>query len=350
MNQQVILNSKDEPIVLTPREQARVAVLQRQFDRELRNSLGYEINITTLYAISKRVLEQKFFEIPPADYIPIKVGENSWSDNILFYRDFQLGGDFEAGNINTGASKSRLAEADGGVDSILLKVVTWAKSINWSFSDLQMAARSGNWDVVTSKERARKRNWDLGIQKIAFQGSNYDTGVQGLLTQSGVTANTSLITGYINALNAAGFASFVEAIVGDYRSNCNFTAWPTHFVIPELDYNGLATPVSSTYPNVMMLHYLLDAFKLITRNPNFKILPCAYADEVNNASISGLNKNRYTLYNYDEDSLAMEIPVDYTNTMQNTINGFNFENVGYGQYTGALAKRPLEMMYFDFHV
>lgn len=45
----------------------------------------------------------------------------------------------------------------------------------------------------------------------------------------------------------------------------------------------------------------------------------------------------------------MDIPVDYTNTMQNTLNGFSFQNVGYGQYSGAVAYRPLETLYFDWN-
>lgn len=347
-----VAGSDGNPIILNQQESYQAIRLQKIFDETagqmFNNSLGYEVNITTLYAISKRVVEQKFATIMPADYMPLRVGENAWSDNILTYRDYALGGDFEAGNINTGQANSRLANADAGVDSLVNPVINWAKQVNWSFAELKMAARSGNWDLVTAKERARKKNWDLGIQRIAFLGSTTNASVLGLLTQSGITTNTSLITGNINAMNAAAFASLVEGLIGDYRSNCNFTAWPTHFIIPELDYDGLQTLVPGTvgtYP-VPMLKYLEDAFKAATRNQNFKILPCFYADKVNNSTVSGLNTNVYTLLNYDEDSLRMDIPVDYTNTLQNTINGFQFQNVGYGQYTGPLAYRPLEIMYF----
>lgn len=340
------------PIVLNSREAHQAMMLQRKYKSEIEpfiaNALGAEVNITTLYAISKRVVSQKFFEIMPADFMPVRVGENAWSDNILTYRDYALGGDFEAGNINTGANESRLAEANSGVDTLTNPVINWGKKVTWAFPDLKMAARSGNWDLVVSKEKARKTNWDLGIQKIAFYGSSINTAVQGLLTQATVNANTSLITGYISAMNAAAFSALVQGIISAYRQNAQFTAKPTHFIMPELDYNGLAALVpgtAGTFP-VPMLTYLLEMFKTITGNQNFKILPCAYADQVNNAGVSGLNKNIYTLLNYNEDSLRMDIPVDYTNTLQNTINGFQFENVGYGQYTGVLAYRPLEMLYF----
>lgn len=337
-------------VVLTPQEKFRADILQNKFNTELKNSLGYEIPITTLFAISKRVVEQKFFTIPPADYMPVRVGNGAWSTELLTYLDFALGGDFEQGNLNTGASNSRLAEADAAVDSVKNPVINWGKQITWTFMDLMQAAKSGNWDLVTSKEKSRKKNWDLGIQSIAFLGSTSNAGVMGLLTQASVNSNTALITGPINAMNAANFSALVAGIVGAYRQNCNYTAMPTHFIIPELDYDGLATltpGTAGTYP-IPMLTYLLDAFKMITRNPGFKILPCAYAGESINASYSGLNKNRYTLLNYDEDSLAMDIPVDYTNTMQNTINGFQFQNVGYGQYTGLLAYRSAEMYYLDY--
>lgn len=341
---QQILNSNGEPVALNAREQARADVLQKKYNEELRNSLGYEINITTLSMISKRVVEQKFFTIPPADYMPVRVGEGAWSSEIVTYRDFQVAADFETGIINTGASNSKLAETDSGVDAVHVPITNWAKQIVWSFFDLQFAAKSGNWDLVTSKERSRKKNWDLGIQKIAFLGSATNTNVMGLLSQSAVNSNTAVITKYISTMTPTEFATFVQKVVGAYRTNAQFTAKPTHFIIPELDFNGLATPVSASFPNVSMLSYLLDTFRTITGNPNFKIMPCAYADQINN----NLSLNRYVLLNYDEDTLRMDIPVDYTNTMQNTINGFQFQNVGYGQFTGAQAYRPLEILYFDF--
>lgn len=347
---EVILNSQGEAIQLTPQESSLASRLQRKFNAEVRNALGYDINITTLTAISKRVVEQKFFEIDIPEYLPVLVGNGAWSDQIVTYRDYQISGDFETGNINTGASQSRLAEADAGIDALYNPVITWAKTATWSFADLQFAAKSGNWDLVVSKEKSRKRNWDLGIQKIAFQGSSSNTNVMGLLTQSTVNSNTSLIPQYINSMNASQYSALVAGLIAAYRTNAAFTAYPTHFIIPEQDYNGLANLIPGTlgtYP-VPMITYLLDAFKMITRNPNFKILPCAYADEANNATVSGLNKNRYTLMRYDEDTLRMDVPVPYANTLQNTINGFQFQNAGYGQYTGVLAYRPLEILYFDF--
>lgn len=338
---EVLNEAGDAQIVLTDHEEALA-----NRNQEICNSFGFEINITTLTAISKRVTEQKFFEIMPADYMAVRVGEGAWSSNIVTYRSFTTGGDFEQGNINTGSGNARLASSGTAVDSITVPVVNWAKQIDWTLFDIELAARSGNWDLITSLEVSRKQNWDLGIQKIAFLGSLSTPNVYGLLTQPNVNSNTSLIGSYLSTMDAATFTTFVAGVYGAYRTNCNFTAKPDKFIMPEIDFDGMAAPYSATYPNISKFDYLLKAFQLVTGNKNFQILPCAYADEVNNAGFIG--KNRYTLTNGNPDSLRMDIPVNYTNTLQNTLNGFQYQNVGYGQYTGAKAYRELETLYFDF--
>lgn len=338
-----ILNSQGQPIVLGERAQRVANSLQRQT-----NALGYEINITSLTTILAKISEQKFFEIAPADYIPLKVGEGAWSSNLVKYRSFELGDEFETGVINTGGQNSRLATADAGVDALSIKVFNWAKSIGWSLFDLELAAKSGNWDLVTAKEKARKKNWDLGIQRVAFLGSRGDNGVGGsclgLLNQAGITINTSVVPKAISSMNTTELKALQADIIEKYRSNCARTAWPTHFIIPESDFNGLAAQASPDFPIKSTLQVLEEAFKIITRNDKFKILPLAYGD----AAYSGLGVQRYVLLNHDEDSLVMNIPVDYTNTLANSIDNFSFQNVGYGQYSGVLVLRPLEMMYFQY--
>lgn len=338
-----ILNSKGEPILLNEREQRVADVNQR-----LCNALGYEINITSLTTIMKKITEQKFFEIAPADYLPVRVGEGAWSSNLVTYRSFQMGDEFETGIINTGAGNDRLAGTEAGVDSLSIKVYNWAKQIGWSLFDLQLAAKSGNWDLVTAKEKSRKRNWDLGVQRIAFLGMRGDNGASGnclgLLNQAGVTINTTVITQPLNQMTPTQLQAFQATVIEAYRANCNRTAWPTHFVIPESDYNGLAAQSSPTFPIKSTLQLLEEAFQVITRNKNFKILPLAYGDK----AYSGFSVQKYAMYNYDEESLRMDVPVDYTNTLANSLDNFNFQNVGYGQVTGVLAYRPAEMLYFQF--
>ncbi len=338
-----VLNSKGDPIVLDD-----VEVNLVKYNQNICNALGYgDISISTLTAISKSIIEQKFFTIRPSDFVPVRIGQNPWVESILTYRELSLGGDFETGLINTAANMSRLAEASAGVEAVRVYTANWAKQITWSLPELRMAARAGNWDIVASKERARKRNWDLGIQKIAFLGSASDANIKGLLTQSDVTSNTSIITEPLSSMTVSELNTFLGALLQAYRANSNYTAWPTHFVIPESDYNGLANVMSETFPGVLKIESIRRMFATITQNPNFQILPVPYAMAANNASV-GLNLNRYALYNYDEDSIRMDIPVDYTNTAQNSINGFQFQNVGYGQFSGVKAYRPREMLYFDY--
>jgi hypothetical protein len=90
----------------------------------------------------------------------------------------------------------------------------------------------------------------------------------------------------------------------------------------------------------------------MTGNKSFKILPCRYGDEAVNAGYlngaSGIQ--RYVLLNYDEESVKLYIPVDYTNTLANSLDNFSFQNVGFGQFTGVLAVRPQEMYYFSFSI
>ena len=340
-NRPVILNSQGKPIVLNEMEQRIAAVNQKQV-----NALGYEVDITTLTTIMKKVTEQKFFEIAPADYLPVRVGEGAWSSNLLTYRSFQMSDDFATGVLNTGGNNSRLANADAGVDSVSVKVVNWAKSIGWSLMDLQMAAKAGNWDLITAKEKSRKRNWDLGIQKIAFLGLDGDSSVKGLLNQSGVNTNTALITKAISAMTSAELKVLTKGLIEAYRNNCARTAFPTHFIIPESDYNGLASQASPDFPIKSTLQLLEEMFATMTRNSAFKILPLAYADVAYNAGID--TKQIYTLTNYEEESIRMDIPVDYTNTLANSIDNFSFQNVGYGQFTGVMTYRTLETLYFKY--
>jgi len=339
----IIFNDREQQLIYNEQEKLKL------------NSLGYEINITSLTAMARRITEQKFFEIPPADYIPIRAGEGAWSSNIVTYRSFDIAGQFEQGIVNLGANNTRMAEANTAVDSVPVTVFDWGKIIGWSIPQLQKAARSGNWDLVTSLEKSRKRNWDLGIQKIAFLGANNGTNSAclGLLNQQGITtlASPSWFPTSISKMTTAQLKAFTQTIIEQYRSNCQRTTFPTHFVIPESDYNGIASTASPDFPIKSTLELLQETFRTICRNPNFKILPLAYAD-----GAYGLYQNLpvnqqlqiYTLYRSDEESLRMDIPVPYTTTVPNSVDNYTLQNVGYGEFTGVMAYRPLEMLYITF--
>jgi hypothetical protein len=312
------------------------------------NNTGYEVNITTLTGIQKRITSQVFFEVPPSDFLPVEVGDNAWSSNILTYREFTTGDDFATGYVDQASNDSRLATTDTAIDSITAPVYNWAKRINWNVMQLQQASKSGNWDIIAAKERSRKKNWDLGIQQTAFVGQSGVANCNGLFNVAGTTNNTTLITGYVNALSDAAFQTFITLAYEAYRANVNRTAEPTHFIMPESDYNGLISSSNVNFNIRSKLSFIEELFQKMTGNPNFKVLKNNYADQARNVNY-GINKNVYTLLNYDPESIRMDIPVDYTSTIQNTTDGFEYQNVGYGQHTGVFAYRPLELMYFTWN-
>lgn len=335
-----VTNAAGEVIKLTKREQ----IIANYRTKEILNSTGAEIDITTLTALAKKVTEQKFFEIRPSEFVPVVVGNGAWATDVLTYRSFALGDDFETGIINTGADNDRLAKVDTAVDGIRVKIRPWAKTLGWSIFDLEYASRSGNWELVTALEESRLKNWQLGIQRIAFLGARGDSSVLGLYTQTGVTVNTTLITAPISSLSATDMTTFLQNLVNVYRANSQRTAWPTHFTMPESDFLGLMVPYNPAFPNVSKLQWLEENLKIMCRNKNFKLQPCAYGDN----AYSGLGVQKYVMHNYDEKSIRMDLPVDYTNTLANSLNNFNFQNVGYGQFTGVKAYRPAEMIYFQY--
>ncbi len=333
-------------------EGRKADALQRQL-----NSLGYDISITSLTTIADKVTEQKFFQIPPAEYFPIRVGQGAWSDQITTYRDFSIADEFETGIVNVAGGNMRIANADAAVDSLTIKVYDWAKSNSWSLIELNKAAKSGNWDLITSKMKSRKKNWDLGIQRIAFLGADGQNSTGGncfgLLNQPGVTVNTTAITSPISGLSTSALKTICQDLIEDFRSNCNRSAWPKIFAVPESDYNGMASQSSPDFPIKSVLQVLEETFKIITRDDQFKILPCAYGDSAFRVSsvlsaptITG--KQVYSLHTMDDESIRMDIPVDYTTTLPNSIDNFGFQSAAYGEFTGVLAYRPLEQLLFQY--
>lgn len=320
-------------------------------------STGYQIAIDTLTYIVKQVSDQKFYEVAFADYMPVIVGEGAFADNLLFNRTFSTAEDFEAGNIRQGSNNARLSTAEVAIDGVPQKTQFWAKEIGYTLIEIEQALRANSWDPIMGKHRARKKNWDLGLQITSFLGLQTDpTNFPGLLTNPNVTTNTGVITKYISSMSAAEFATFLAAFLQAYITNVGSTAMPDTFLMPQADYVACAQVMvqnviaagSGTYVGVSILKYLQDCLALATRNPNFKIMSLYYADKTVNNSLRGLNKNYYALYRRDPESLRMNIPVDYTATQANSINNFNFQDVAYGQYTGAVVLRNLELLLFTF--
>ena len=306
------------------------------------NSTGFKYVISTLSYIRSKIIEQKFFEVDIADYLPVDVGEAAFSDEIVQNTEFYSGGSFFEGDVDQGGS--RISQVDASMIANKMPVRNWRKKVNWTLFEIQQAAVASRWDPVEAKMRSLKKNWDLGIQELAFLGRPGDTVMTGLLNNAVVTINTTRIKKAISSMSAAEFSIFVGGLLADYYSNSNSTVLPDTFVMPTADYLGLGVPVSSTYPNISMLEYFQNMLKKMTANDNFKILPVAYATAAN--SRSDFTKDRYVLYRRDPETLSLSIPVDYTMAEPRTVDSMDWLQLAYGQYSGVLVNRPREMLYY----
>lgn len=310
------------------------------------NTLGYQYTTQTTTFIRSRVVNQKFYEVPIADYVPVDVGVGAWMEDIKTNLVYDVAGDFESGIISVASAPSQLSTVDVGTAPVNAKVLTWAKGYQYSVPEVSKALAADNWDVVSGKMSALVKNWQLGLQKVAFLGLQQDqTNVPGLLTNSQVTVNTSVITANISSLGSTAFQALVANILAAYALNANYTRMPNTFVMPLNDYLGLGTAAASGFPIVDMITYLENMFKKITGEKDFKILPLAYAQQAQNALFN--NTDRYVLYRRDPETLKMDIPVDFTLNPAGTSNNFNFQGVGAGQFTGTIFYRPAECLYFD---
>lgn len=306
------------------------------------NSLGYQQLITTLTAVGRKVSVQKFYEIPFADYVPVVMGNGAYQRQIINWRTYVKGEGFDTGVISNASNQSRLAHVDAAYDQVPQIIYAWAKGMVYNIFELEEAMRANTlFSLIEARETARRKEWDLGLQKIAFLG--YEDS-KGLLNNDEAYVNLTEIVKPISSMTAEEFNTFAGTVYEQYRLNCNRTAKPSVFVVPEKDWNGLINFPSATFPLKTKLQLLEEAFKTVTMNQGFKIMPCAYSDAEN---FDGVN-NRYALYNMDETSLKMDLPIDYTMTQAGTVNGFSWENVAFGQFTGVVAQRPKELLYFQF--
>ncbi|MCK5640897.1 MAG: DUF2184 domain-containing protein [Gammaproteobacteria bacterium] len=308
-----------------------------------RESAAFQYVIDTMSYIREQIIGQKFYKVAPADYMPVDVGEGSWSEETVQNLVYDLTGSFFDGDVNSNAAGGRIPQVDAALEPIRMPNVTWAKGTMWSIVEIEKASR-GNWDIVESKLKTLRTNWDLGIQEVAFLGHPVNTAVTGLLTAADVTSDLTLITEPISGMTEAEFQAFIAGLLARYYANSGDTEMPDTFLIPTDDYLGLGTAASATYPNISKFEYLQNTFKKMTGNEAAKILPLSYGQSTRN----GLGVERYALYKDDPETLSMNIPFDFNLLDVNTGDNFYFKQPSYGQYSGVLVNRPAEMLYFDY--
>lgn len=318
--------------------------LQNSANVTLENS-GFDIDITTLTDVKAKVTEQVFYTVKPSDFMPVTVGENAFADELLTYKTFSLGSGFEEGIIDAGSNTSKVERAEARIEGVRVPTKFWSNRIDYNLIELAQASKAGNWSLIEAKETARITAWQLGIQKMSFLGLSSNSAVKGLLTQTDVTSNTTVITKKINTMTATEFQGLLGTLLSTYFANANSTVLPDTFIIPTDDYLGLVNSVDESFPLKDRLTRLEEALQKATANPNFEIKQLAYAQSSNN----DLGVNRYVLYRRSDDkSIRMDIPVDYTTTVTDTINGFDYSSRAYGQFSGLNTYRPQEMIYFDY--
>jgi len=310
-------------------------------------SLGYQYTIqTTTQILPEKVIGQTFYTVPFEKFVPVEVGLAAWMENIKINTGFHLAGNFFQALSSLSQGSAQMARVDVGIAPVTAAIDTFTAGYDYTIAEINKALASDNWDVVSDKMLALKEMWDLGLQYTCFLGNpNDQTNFPGLLTNSGVTIDTTTIPQLINQMSSAQFASFVSKVVQAYFANTNDTMMPDTFVIPYTDWNGLVTPVSAQFPNVSMLTYLLDAFRQATGNQDFQILPLAYSDTANNGTLIG--HYRYALYHKDPRTLRMFIPVDFMLNPAGTANNWQWQGVAAGQFTSPVVIKPAEVLYFD---
>jgi hypothetical protein len=306
--------------------------------------LGVQRTMDTLTYMKKLITVPKYYEVNISDYIPVVIGEGSWADNILTHLTINSSGDFEDGIINQGIDNAQLSKVNAAISSITVPVITWAKTVNYNQIELEQALFANNWNIINSRHESRQMNWENGVQQWAFLGSKNRNDVYGLFTQPDVNIS-GVISEPLSTLDYADYATFIGAIYEAYRKNCARTAKPNRFVMPEDDFNGMGVPFNPAYPMNTRMSWLLQTFANLGLS-DMKVLPSAYGmNDYNSEYLSSLN--RYAMYNYEEESIRMDIPVNIRSTMPGTLNNFMFQDVAYAMLTGVRAYRQLEMLYFD---
>lgn len=310
---------------------------------------SYKQAIDTLTAIDRRVIEQKFYTVNIPDFVDIDAGNGAFKDQIFNFQTFDVAGDgFEGFQVDV-SNESRMPTVDISYNGRIDQRRMWNKKVAYKLSDIKQIqsilrepVEQRNFDVIEKKLEARKRNFDLMLQDVAFLGNPVFNDIDGLLNNSEVTVDATLLTAGLGSLTDAQFQVVVGNILAKYVAQTNYTELsPNRLIMPYSDFLSLTQINSIQFPMKSKLEVLEDAFKRATMNPDFKILASPYAE----AGRNGTENNIYVLYRKDPDVLVLDLPVEYTTTAFGTNDNYVFYNVGYGQVGGVRIFRPQEVLY-----
>jgi hypothetical protein len=315
------------------------------------SSLAYQFTIQTTTAIRQDVVRQKFYEVPPADFMPVLVGLGAWMEDIKTIIEFQAAGAFEGGYISTAQSPSQLGNVDVATAPVEARIWTWAKAYRYSIIEINKALAFNNWNIIQAKIAALMKHAQLGLQKISFLGNIEDlTGTPGLLSNASVNVNTAVIPQNLSSMTYAQLQVVLADILEAYFANSNNTVLPDTWAMPIDDYLGLGAFVNPQFPlaGSTFIAVLEETMKRMTGNKNFRIMGLLYGKASANAGYwASLGTNRHALYRNNPDTLKMDVPVPFTMNPAVPVGSINYEGSLMFQHTGAIFYRPAECLYFD---
>lgn len=306
---------------------------------------GLEKTLSTLTQIVAGVQRQKFYTVDGAltDYVPMELGTGAYGQGLFQYTVAQVGDQFETGIVQPGNGINKDANVDIVVDGITIKNNFWRMKYQATKELVEMArANAVNFSYIEEQETARLKTYQLGIQRVTFLGTK-DGLNTGLLNNSDVTVNTSLLPAALGNLTVAQLFNFAATAVSTYWTNSNSTTFPNTLIIPTQDLGGIATPISQTYPVGETKRELIErAFKAAGAPQDFKILHTAYNNDAGTAGTK-----RYVLYNRDPEVLKMYLPKPYTPYPLFPTGALDMISDAEAQFTGVWVKRPKEVLYID---
>lgn len=299
--------------------------------------------VDTLTNIISEVLEAKYYTTPFAltDYVKMDVGRGAYGTGVFQYATAYTGSTFEQSVINpasTGIHNN--ATSDIRIDGFAVKNNFFRNDYSVSNEELRMAAAGRvPFDVVSEKEKARKKMWDLGIQKSHFLGIGEN---KGLLNQSGVTVNTSLLPVAPASLTVAQLKAFAATAINTYYNQTNGTYFPNRWCMPSASFMQLGVPYGDYFGAPTLREVLENAFKAAGAPADFKIVHTIYADD---AGASG--KKRHVLYNNEVENIVRYIPKQYTPHPLYPMGSLDMISQAEGQFTGVVVKKPETVLYID---
>lgn len=322
------------------------------------SSLGYRALTTTMTYVNPLPIRQEFYTLfagkKPSDFVPIDVGVGAWATEAFTRLTYSLAGDYEAGYIGVGSgANDRTNYVDMGASSKTVARRVWKKGFAWTIADLAQAGYIQGFDLIGEKMETMNEHFALGQQELVFLGSKTDALLKGLYTLSDVNSDTAAITKSIASMSFTELNTAAQAIIEYYRANCSRTAYFTHFIVPESDWNGLQQliPVLSGGAAFLSRKQILEvAFKGVS-GLDVQIMPTIYGMPTYNASRGlggGSGLNRYVAYKYDKNVLRQDMSVPLMMTNPGTIDNFQFQCAGVSQHSGVAAFKPTQICYFDF--